>query len=197
MPMGTSSPDAGNRRETERRGVTAHVEAPLSRRMAIGGVAFFGAAMSAFGSRAFAQAGPHGSYGNAAIAGESAGGASGKSDDDIVRAVKIARAMRSGPAQITREATVVEMDHHGNVASVLRKGTNGWICMPGDENVIGAGFGHAAAGCSALAACYLWEVAIARSHADPFKSRHSSHAGQKGDISERQRMAQSGHSPKR
>jgi hypothetical protein len=31
-------------------------------------------------------------------------------------------------------------------------------------------------------------------HADPFKSRHSSHAGQKGDISERQLMAQSGRS---
>jgi hypothetical protein len=138
MPMSTSSPDAGNRGETERRDVTAGVEAPLSRRMAIGGVAFFGAAMSVIGSRAFAQAAPHGSYSNAAIAGESAGGASGKSDDDIVRAVKIARAMRSGPAQITREATVAEMDHHGNVASILRKGTNGWICMPGDENVIGA-----------------------------------------------------------
>jgi len=30
-------------------------------------------------------------------------------------------------------------------------------------------------------------------HADPFKSRHSSHAGQKGDINERQLMAQCGH----
>jgi hypothetical protein len=29
-------------------------------------------------------------------------------------------------------------------------------------------------------------------HADPFKSRHSSHAGQKGDIGERQLMAHSG-----
>jgi hypothetical protein len=31
-------------------------------------------------------------------------------------------------------------------------------------------------------------------HADPFKSRHSSYAGQKGDIGERQLMARSGRS---
>jgi hypothetical protein len=56
----------------------------------------------------------------------------------MVRAVKIERAMRSGPRQITKDAAVVEMDHHGNVARVLRDGTNGWMCMPGDENKIGA-----------------------------------------------------------
>ena len=62
----------------------------------------------------------------------------GKWDADIICAVKIARAMRSGPPQITRDATVAEMDHQGNVARILRKGTNGWIRMPGDENKIGA-----------------------------------------------------------
>src|SRR5271168_67157 len=30
-----------------------------------------------------------------------------------------------------------EMDHHGNIARILRRGTNGWVCMPGDENKIG------------------------------------------------------------
>ena len=93
--------------------------------------------MSAIGSRAFAGPGAPGSYSNSAIAAEPTGDTPGKSDDDIVRAVKIERAMRSGPRRITRDATVAEMDHHGNVARVLRKGTNGWICMPGDENRIG------------------------------------------------------------
>src|SRR5215471_14663380 len=102
------------------------VEAPISRRIAMGGVAFFGAAMSGIASRAFAQPGAPGSYSNSAIAAEPPGDAPGKSGEDIVHAVKIARAMRSGPRQITRDATVAEMDHHGNVAHILREGTNGW-----------------------------------------------------------------------
>ena len=136
--MNLSSHNAGEIGETEQPVAAGVVEAPISRRIAMGGVAFFGAAMSAIGSRAFAQPGAPGSYGNSAIAAEPPGDTPGKSDEDSVRAVKIARAMRSGPPQITRDATVAEMDHHGNVARVLRKGTNGWICMPGDENRIGA-----------------------------------------------------------
>jgi hypothetical protein len=136
--MNVSSPNAGDVGETEQRVAAGVVEAPISRRIAMGGVAFFGAAMSAIGSRAFAQPGAPGSYSNSAIAAEPPGDPPGKSDEDIVRAVKIARAMRSGPSQVTRDATVAEMDHHGNVARVLRKGANGWICMPGDENRIGA-----------------------------------------------------------
>jgi hypothetical protein len=136
--MSVSSPNAGDIGETEQRVAAGVVEAPISRRIAMGGVAFFGAAMSAIGSRAFAQPGAPGSYSNSAIAAEPPGDTPGKSDEDLVRAVKITRAMRSGPPQITRDATVAEMDHHGNVARVLRKGTNGWICMPGDENRIGA-----------------------------------------------------------
>jgi len=109
----------------------------LSRR-AVGGMAFFGAAMSALGSRAFAQSGPSGSYSNAAIAMDPPGGsAAGTSDEEVARAVKIARAMRAGPPQITRDATVAEMDHHGNITQILRGGTNGWLCVPGDENKIG------------------------------------------------------------
>jgi len=53
-----------------------------------------------------------------------------------VKAVKIARAMRAGPPQITRDATVAEMDQQGNMA-ILRKGSNEWLCIPGDENRVG------------------------------------------------------------
>ena len=92
--------------------------------------------MSAIASRAFAQPDAPGSYSNSAIAAEPPGSA-GNSDEEAIVAVKIERAMRSGPRQITRDATVVEMDHHGNVAQILRQGTNGWLCMPGNENRIG------------------------------------------------------------
>ena len=135
--MNISSPNTVGIGETQQQGAAKTAGAPVSRRIAMGGVAFFGAAMSAIGSRAFAAGAP-GSYSNAAIAGEPPADTSGKSDEDLVSAVKIARAMRSGPPQITRDATVAEMDHHGNVAHVLREGTNGWICVPGDENRIGA-----------------------------------------------------------
>ena len=39
---------------------------------------------------------------------------------------KIARAMRAAPLSITQGATIVEMD-----GTVLRKGSNGWTCLPG------------------------------------------------------------------
>jgi hypothetical protein len=55
--------------------------------------------------------------------------------DAIVEA-KIERALRSGPDCVTREATVLEMDEHGKT-NVLRQGTNQWVCMPGNENIIG------------------------------------------------------------
>jgi hypothetical protein len=45
--------------------------------------------------------------------------------------------MRAGLLEITRNATVAEMDHHGNMANILRPGTNGWVCVPGDENRVG------------------------------------------------------------
>jgi hypothetical protein len=56
--------------------------------------------------------------------------------DEIVRA-KIRRALLSGPKSIAREATVAEMDAQGKM-TVLRPGTNRWVCVPGNENIIGA-----------------------------------------------------------
>jgi hypothetical protein len=49
---------------------------------------------------------------------------------------KIRRAMLAGPSCITSEATVAEMDENGHL-TVLRPGTNDWVCVPGDQNVIG------------------------------------------------------------
>ena len=118
--------------------VNSSQEVSISRRAVVGRLAFFGAVMSALNSKVLAQQGASGSYSNAAIAMLPSGESSAqKSGDDLVRGIKIARAMRSGPPEITRDATVAEIDHTGNITEVLRKGTNGWLCMPGDENRVG------------------------------------------------------------
>jgi hypothetical protein len=67
-------------------------------------------------------------------------GGSGMSDEitkanEITKA-KIRRALLSGPDSITREATVAELDARGR-RTVLRPGTNRWVCVPGNENIIG------------------------------------------------------------
>jgi hypothetical protein len=49
---------------------------------------------------------------------------------------RITRARLSGPEQVTRDATVAEMAADGTM-TVLVKGTNEWICTPGNENKIG------------------------------------------------------------
>lgn len=54
-----------------------------------------------------------------------------------IRSEKIRRAMLAGPAGISSEATVAEMDRRGQL-TVLRAGTNDWVCVPGDQNIIGA-----------------------------------------------------------
>ena len=56
-------------------------------------------------------------------------------NDEVVEE-KIRRALLSGPPSVTREATVAEMDAQGKMV-VLRQGTNQWVCMPGNENIIG------------------------------------------------------------
>jgi hypothetical protein len=53
-----------------------------------------------------------------------------------IKKEKIRRAMLAGPSVITKDATVAEMDRHGNL-TVLRPGTNDWVCVPGDQNIIG------------------------------------------------------------
>jgi hypothetical protein len=57
--------------------------------------------------------------------------------DEEIRNEKILRATRSGPSVITKDATIAEIDRQGNM-TVLRPGTNEWVCVPGNQNVIGA-----------------------------------------------------------
>jgi len=49
---------------------------------------------------------------------------------------KIARAMSAGPDDISKSARIIDKDAQGNKV-VLREGSNGFTCMPGNPNVIG------------------------------------------------------------
>src|SRR5262245_42931514 len=55
---------------------------------------------------------------------------------EAIKKEKIRRAMLAGPSCITSEATVAEMDGYGNL-TVLRRGTNDWDCVTGDEISVG------------------------------------------------------------
>jgi hypothetical protein len=50
---------------------------------------------------------------------------------------KIAHALSAGPPNVTKNATVAEMDAQGHM-KVLRLGTNDFTCLPGDRNGIGS-----------------------------------------------------------
>jgi hypothetical protein len=76
------------------------------------------------------QAGASGAYSNGAIAMMPPGKAVLASDQERVLGSKIARAMLSGPREITKDATVAEMGADGNLI-ILRQGTNDWVCFPG------------------------------------------------------------------
>jgi hypothetical protein len=49
---------------------------------------------------------------------------------------KITRALSAGPSNVTKGATVAEMDSHGTM-HLQRQGTNGWTCMPGSSTEVG------------------------------------------------------------
>src|ERR1700684_3826927 len=49
---------------------------------------------------------------------------------------KIARALSAGPRDVTKNATVAEMDALGQM-KVLRLGTNDFTCLPGDPTASG------------------------------------------------------------
>ena len=55
---------------------------------------------------------------------------------DEITKEKIRRALWAGPDSVTREATVAEMDAQGKM-TVLRPGRNQWVCVPGNQNIIG------------------------------------------------------------
>jgi hypothetical protein len=50
---------------------------------------------------------------------------------------KIARALLAAPADVAREAKVAELDSRGRIVKVLRVGSNGFTCMPGDSKQVG------------------------------------------------------------
>ena len=55
---------------------------------------------------------------------------------DKAESPRIRRARLSGPEVVTKAATVAEMAADGSLI-ILAKGTNEWVCTPGDENKIG------------------------------------------------------------
>ncbi len=73
----------------------------------------------------------------AAAATEPAGGATGQAAADKAEDPRITRARLAGPQQVTKDATVAIMAADGTM-SILAKGTNEWVCVPGDENRIGS-----------------------------------------------------------
>jgi hypothetical protein len=62
-------------------------------------------------------------------------GATGIDSSETTEA-KIERAMSAGPLEIARSAKIIDKDSQGHTV-VLREGTNGWTCMPGNPNVVG------------------------------------------------------------
>lgn len=57
-------------------------------------------------------------------------------DTPETAAAKIERAMSAGPPEIARAAKIIDKDAQGHTV-VLREGSNGFTCMPGNRNVIG------------------------------------------------------------
>jgi hypothetical protein len=50
--------------------------------------------------------------------------------------VKIARAMSAGPPDVAKSARIIDTDVRGQTV-VLREGSNGFTCMPGDPHAVG------------------------------------------------------------
>jgi hypothetical protein len=59
------------------------------------------------------------------------------SDSQESKQSKIARALSAGPPNVTKNATVAEMDAQGQM-KILRPGTNDFTCMPGNPNGVGS-----------------------------------------------------------
>lgn len=54
---------------------------------------------------------------------------------------KIADAMSAGPASIAENATIIDWpDAEGAEMTVLREGTNGWVCYPSNPTAVARGY---------------------------------------------------------
>jgi hypothetical protein len=71
-----------------------------------------------------------------AIQAESAASNSNRLEAGETTQAKIERAMSAGPPEIARSAKIIDKDAQGRTI-VLRPGSNGFTCMPGNPNVIG------------------------------------------------------------
>jgi hypothetical protein len=60
----------------------------------------------------------------------------GQDMSDKAEDPKIRRARLAGPEYVTKDATIAEIAADGTM-TILFKGTNEWVCTPGDENKIG------------------------------------------------------------
>lgn len=107
-------------------------EAPLSRRGFLEFAALTGVSLTATGAP-LSRIGDRNNNSRASEDQETTG--ENKMSDEITKE-RIRRACLSGPASVTDAATVAEMDAQGKMI-VLRQGTNQWVCMPGNENIIG------------------------------------------------------------
>jgi hypothetical protein len=58
------------------------------------------------------------------------------SREEAIRKERIRRALLCGPAVITKDATVADMDRDGKM-TILRQGTNEWVCVPGNQDIVG------------------------------------------------------------
>ena len=111
----------------------------FSRRVFLRTAALASAALTALESGASAQQPVVGSYSNSAIADfpNQASPADERNKAGTSLEIKIKRAMLSGPSVITEDATVIDNDKNGKPV-ILRKGTNQWVCFPGNENEVGS-----------------------------------------------------------
>jgi len=119
---------------------SAKTPTPISRRIFVEGAALAGVGLASVvmptralrgsAQESSADSAPnHGPTGVTSLRGEN------RMSDEITKE-KIRRALLAGPDRITREATVAEMGAQGKM-NVLRPGTNQWVCVPGNQNIIG------------------------------------------------------------
>jgi len=112
---------------------------PISRREFVEATAIGGAGLAMLGTSVQARAEASQRRGAEEVSNDQSTGGNAMTDngmaDEVVKA-KIRRALLSGPYSITREATVAELDAQGKM-TVLRPGSNQWVCVPGNENIIG------------------------------------------------------------
>src|SRR5580693_4013428 len=113
---------------------------PISRREFVEATAIGSAGLAMLGTSVQARAGASQRRSVEEVSNDKSTGGNAMTDnrmaDEVVKA-KIRRALLSGPDSITREATVAAIDAQGKM-TVLRPGTNRWVCVPGNENIIGA-----------------------------------------------------------